>query len=108
MSNAIQLRDASDVTRVKRERSTIQNYLHLSNINQLPVGGISHTDLQFFARRNATYIPMDSLTTVISANASGVITEIQYVSTEIAVAPCATCSGSSFEPVFYQRIQPPK
>ena len=105
MSNAIQLRDASDVTRVKRERGTIQSYLQLSNMNQLPIGGIPHTDLQYFARRRATYIPMDSLTTVISANASGVITSTKYITTEIAIQSCSDCSGTSFQPILYQQIQ---
>jgi len=105
MSNAIQLRDASDVTRAKRERGTIQNYQQLASNMQLPLGGIPHTDLMYLARYYATYIPTDSLRSVAITNASGYLTGTNYVTTEIAIYSCSDCSGSSYQNSYYQTLQ---
>lgn len=101
MSNAMELRDASDVTTFRKQRATIQNYYQLTSKGQMPVGGISHTDLMNIARYGATYIPTSSLT-VIQTTSS----EFVYNTTEIVAQPCVSCSGSSYEPLFFTQVFP--
>jgi hypothetical protein len=108
MSNAIQLFDASDVTRMKKNRALYQNYVQLAAKQQLPVGGIPHEDLMAVARYGATYIPAESLTATVveQANCPACPNTVQWNTTEIAVQPCAVCEGSSYQPGFYRELFP--
>jgi hypothetical protein len=58
-----QLRDASDVTRMKRQQGAKLNYQILSSTgkNQKPVGGISHTDFLDMAHTTQSYGPSNAL-----------------------------------------------
>jgi hypothetical protein len=97
MSNAIQLRNASDVTTFRKQRAVIQNYKQLEGKGQLPIGGIPHEDLMAVARYGATYIPDSSiLATVVEL--SGDVQTLQYSTTQIAATSCIQCSGSSYQP----------
>lgn len=106
MSNAVQIRDASDVTTLKKMRATQQNYIQLSAKNQLPKGGISHEDMMALARTNATYIVNDSrLATVISQAAyPDVVDGVLYTGGQIVSFSCSlTCSaGNSYQPLIFQ------
>jgi hypothetical protein len=61
----IQLRDASDVTRLLRQQGAKRNYQVLSSTgkNQPPVGGISHTDFLDMAYTTQSYGPSNALMT---------------------------------------------
>ncbi len=109
MSNAIQLFDASDVTRLKKNRAIYQNYVQLATKQQLPLGGIPHEDLMAVARYGAAYIPAESLTaTVINQGDCPTCPNVvQWNTTEIAVVSCSSgCSQSSYQPNFYQQLFP--
>jgi len=105
MSNAIQLRDASDVTTFRKNRSLYQNYVQLAAKNTTPIGGIPHNDLMAVARYTATYIPMGSLIpqTISEAACPDCTNNVEYITTEIAAVSCsASCSGSaSYQPLIY-------
>jgi hypothetical protein len=102
MSNAIQLRDASDVTTFRKHRAIQQNYFQLKGKGILPVGGIPHEDLISIARYGATYIPRDSLTgTVGSKDAITQSNVVIYSTNEIVATSCISCSGSSYQPNMY-------
>ena len=60
-----QLRDASDVTRMLRQRGTKINYQILSSTgkNFQPIGGISHTDFYDMAHTTQSFGPSNSLIT---------------------------------------------
>ena len=104
MSNALQLRDASDVTTFRKQRAIIQNYNQLADKNISPIGGIPHEDLMAVARYGATYIPASSVLTTVVANLSGVVQEVTYSTTEIAARPCISCSGSSYQPLHFTKV----
>ncbi len=109
MSNAIQLRDSSDVTTYKKQKALYQNFQILKAKDQLPLGGISHTDLMGYARTRATYIPADSLVATVTAQADcpSCTNTVEYSTTSIAAPVCvAGCpSGGSYAPGYYQNIQ---
>lgn len=58
-----QFRDASDVTRMKRQQGVKRNYQVLSSTgkNQRPIGGISHTDFLDMAHTTQSYGPSNAL-----------------------------------------------
>jgi hypothetical protein len=58
-----QLRDASDVTRLKRQQGVKRNYQNLSSTqkNYKPIGGIPHTDLLDMAHTTQSYGPSNAL-----------------------------------------------
>lgn len=100
MSNAIQLRDASDFIEFKKQRGIQQNYAQLKSKKQAPIGGISSGDLMAIARTNATYIPASSLVVTVTSQAScpSCRDTITYIAGQIAAAACSTCAGSSYQP----------
>lgn len=108
MSNAIQLRDASDVTTLKKQRAIQRNYEQLQDKNQLPIGGIPHSDLMAVARYGATYIPTDSLIpTVLGQNTSCALcpNSVSYETSEIVSEHCGSnCNGSSFQLEQYVKL----
>ena len=59
----IQLRDASDVTRLLRQQGAKRNYqiLNSAGKNQRPVGGIPHTDFLDMAYTTQSYGPSNAL-----------------------------------------------
>ena len=99
MSNAIQLRDASDFIEFKKQRGIQQNYAQLKSKKELPIGGISSADLMALARTNATYIPANSLVVTVTSQAAcpSCRDSITYVAGQIAAAACSTCAGSSYQ-----------
>lgn len=105
MSNAIQLRDSSDVTTFRKNRGIYQNYIQLQAKQQLPTWAIPQTDLMAVARANAVYIPAQSLLATVTAQAScpACTDTVTYVTSEIAAISCsANCSaGSSYQPGIY-------
>jgi len=102
MSNAIQLRDASDITTFRKQRAIQHSYRQLKDKGILPVGGIPHEDLMAMARYGATYIPAHSLIgTVGSINPLTQSNVVLYSTTEIAVTSCIQCSGGSYQPNMY-------
>lgn len=70
MSNAVQIRDASDVIKYKKDRAIYENYVQLQAKSQLPIGGIPHEHLMAVARANDTFIPMSSIIPTITAISS--------------------------------------
>jgi hypothetical protein len=58
-----QLRDASDVTRLKRQQGVKRNYQNQSSTqkNYPPIGGISHTDFLDMAHTTQSYGPSNAL-----------------------------------------------
>jgi hypothetical protein len=109
MSNAIQLRDSSDVTTFHKNRALYQNYNQLKAKNQLPIGGISHNDFMGVARQNAMYIPTDSMIAIVTEQADCPIcvNDVTYVTTEIVAVSCSEdcSSGPSYQPGVYQAFQ---
>jgi hypothetical protein len=79
-----QLRDASDVTRLKRQQGTKRNYQNQSSAqkNYPPIGGISHTDLLDMAHTTQSYGPSNAL---LPLNG--------YVAPQ-----CTPCGSSSYTP----------
>lgn len=98
MSNAVQIRDASDLTTYKKNRAIYHNYEQLQAKNQLPKGGIPATDLMGLARTNGTFIPTDS----ILANVVGppdcptCFNDVQYFTTEVLATACDPSCSQSF------------
>ena len=88
-----QLRDSSDVTRMKRQQGVKRNYQNLSSTgkNELPVGGISHTHLLDMAHTTQAIGPSNAL-----LPAHGYI-----------VPACVTCSTTlslaPFSPLYVSR-----
>lgn len=80
----IQLRDASDITRMKRQQGVKRNYQNLSSTqkNYKPIGGISHTDLLDMAHITQSYGPSNALLPVHG-----------YMAPQ-----CAPCGTSSYTP----------
>ena len=108
MSNAIQIRDASDVTQMKKSRAIQQNYIQLAAKNSLPWGGISHSDFLNVARTNATYIIANSIipTVGIQAQCPSCSNVVSYpVSSPTIEQPCADCPGNSIQRMVYQEEQ---
>ena len=109
MSNAIQIRDASDVTTFKKQKALYRNFETLKARNELPIGGISHTDLMGFARTRATYIPADSLVATVTAQADcpACTNTVTYSTTAKVASVCVTgcATGGSYAPNYYQQIQ---
>jgi len=96
--NAIQLRDASDITEFRKKRAIQQNYVQLRSKNQLPIGGISHEHLMALARTNAMYIPANSLVAVVNAQAAcpSCKDSVIYTAGQVVSYGCSTtCSGGS-------------
>ena len=107
MSNAIQLRDSSDVTTMRKNKAIQQNYNQLLAKNTFPLGGIPNSDLLRVARRDALYIPYDSLIATVTFQPScpecpNIVT---YTTTQIAVRQCNNCSGSSIQTYPFQQVQ---
>jgi hypothetical protein len=109
MSNAIQLRDASDVTTFKKQKALYRNFTILQGKDQVPLGGISHTDLMGYARTRATYIPADSLVATVTAQADcpACVNSVEYSTTAIVAPVCVSgcASGGSYAPNYYQTFQ---
>jgi hypothetical protein len=110
MSNAIQIRDASDVTTYKKQKALYQNFKALKARSELPLGGISHTDLMGYARVGAQYIPTDSLVATVTAQADcpACMNTVSYSTTNLVAGICSTSgctSGSSYAPGLYQSVQ---
>jgi hypothetical protein len=109
MSNAIQIRDASDVTTYKKQKALYRNFETLKARSGLPIGGISHTDLMGFARTRATYIPADSLVATVTAQADcpSCTNSVSYSTTATVAPVCVTgcASGGSYAPNYYQALQ---
>lgn len=101
MSNSVQIRDASDITKFKKDRAIYQNYVQLSAKGQIPVGGISHNDLMSVARKNVQFIPMSSiLPTVTAYSYTG--NTVTYSTSEIAAPSCdPSCVGGAYMPDTY-------
>lgn len=85
-----QLRDASDVTRMKRQQGVKRNYEVLSSTgkNSQPVGGISHTDFLDMAHTTQSYGPSNALLSTVGYTAP----------------PCVTC-GSTLSLAPYSTVQ---
>ena len=98
MSNAIQIRDASDLTTFKKNRAIYQNYIQLQTKSQLPKGGISSEDLMGIARTNATYIPTDSILSYSIHNQECAVFNIEVAdyTTQIIATPCDINCSSAF------------
>ncbi len=79
-----QLRDASDVTRMKRQQGVKRNYEILSSTgkNERPIGGISHTNFLDMAHTTQSYGPSNAL-----MPAHGYVTP-----------QCSTCGTGSLTP----------
>jgi hypothetical protein len=102
MSNAFQLRDASDITTFKKNRAIYQNYVQLESKGQLPIGGISHEHLMAVARTNVQYIPMSSIAPTITALTPTGNT-VTYATTEVAADRCdPSCGGGAYMPETYR------
>ena len=92
MSNAVQIRDASDVIKYKKDRAIYQNYVQLDAKAQLPIGGIPHEHYMAIARANDTFIPASSLIPKITALSScGTCPNV--VSYTVGQTLAITCSG---------------
>ena len=87
-----QLRDSSDVTRMKRQQGVKRNYQVLSSTgkNQQPVGGISHTDFLDMAHTTQAIGPSNAL-----LPAQGYIVP--------ACVTCSTLSLAPFSPLYVSR-----
>ena len=109
MSNAIQLRDSSDVTTYLKQKALYRNFTILAGKNQVPLGGISHTDLMGYARTHATYIPADSLVATVTAQADcpACVNTVTWVATASVASVCVSgCpNGGSYAPGYYQSFQ---
>lgn len=102
MSNSIQLRDASDVIKFRKDRSIHQNYIQLEAKNQIPIGGIPHEHLMAVARTNVQFIPMSSILPKITA-ISPIGNTVTYITSEIAALKCdLTCEGGAYMPETYR------
>jgi hypothetical protein len=80
----IQLRDASDVTRLTRQQGVKRNYQNLSSTqkNYKPIGGISHTDFLDMAHTTQSYGPSNALMSTRGYR----------------VPQCSPCGTSSYTP----------
>lgn len=109
MSNAIQLRDASDVTTFKKQKALYRNFTNLQEKDQVPLGGISHTDLMGYARSRATYISADSLVATVTAQADcpSCTNNVTYSTTATVAPVCVSgcVTGGSYAPNYYQTFQ---
>jgi hypothetical protein len=79
-----QMRDASDVTRMKRQQGVKRNYMVDSAAygkNLAPVGGISHSDLLDMAHTTMAIGPSNALTSLGGY-----------------MAPCTTCGPTAIPP----------
>lgn len=95
MSRAIQIRDASDVTTLKKQKAIYNNYVHLQDKIHLPIGGISHSDLMNVARHTSTYIPANSLMPTVTQTGK-LFNTVTYSTSQIISQNClADLSGGS-------------
>ena len=74
-----QIRDASDVTTMIRQRGLTRNYQMLRDRGLAVQGGISQSDLLSMAHTVGAYAPMNS-------------------TTDVSFAECASCSGGNSIP----------
>lgn len=98
MSNAIQIRDASDLTTYKKNRAIYHNYEQLKAKTQLPMGGISSQDLMGIARTNATFIPANSIlvNVVGPADCPVCLNDVSYFTTQIIATSCDIDCSQAF------------
>ncbi len=98
MSNAIQIRDASDLTTYKKNRAIYHNYDQLQAKAQLPKGGIPAADLMGLARTNATFIPTDSiLSNVVGpADCPTCFNDVTDFTTQIIATACDPSCSTAF------------
>jgi hypothetical protein len=98
MSNAVQIRDASDLTTYKKNRAIYQNYVQLQAKSQLPIGGIPAEHLMGVARTNATFIPTDSIlaNVVGPADCPTCFNEVEYFTTQVIATPCDLSCANAF------------
>lgn len=105
MSNAVQIRDASDVIKYKKDRAIYENYVQLEAKSQLPIGGIPHEHYMAIARANDTFIPASSIIPKITAVSScgSCPNTVSYVTGQtIAVTCSADCTpGGNYMPETY-------
>ena len=102
MSNSVQIRDASDVIKFRKDRSIYQHYVQLEAKNQIPIGGIPHEHLMAVARTNVQFIPTSSIIPKITAVSSTGNT-VTYSTSEIAAPKCdEACVGGAYMPETYR------
>jgi hypothetical protein len=102
MSNAVQLRDSSDITTFLKNRAIYQNYVQLESKNQLPIGGISHEHLMSISRANDNFIPMSSILPKVTA-ISPTGNTVTYSTTSIVATACdPTCASGTYMPETYR------
>lgn len=104
MSNAAQIRDASDVIRYKKNRAIYQHYVQLEAKNQLPIGGIPHEHLMAIARANDLFIPASSIlpTVTVQSGCPECQNTVTYATGQTAAAKCNTCNpGGNYMPETY-------
>lgn len=104
MSNAVQIRDASDITEYKKKRAIYQHYVQLQAKNQLPIGGIPHEHLMAIARANDLFVPASSILPKVTANSSCPECQntVTYTTGQTAAAKCNTCNpGANYMPETY-------
>ncbi len=104
MSNAVQIRDASDIIKYKKDRAIYQHYVQLEAKGQLPIGGIPHEHLMALARANDTFIPMNSIVPKVTVVAScpECSNTVTYATGQTSASNCASCSpGGNYMPETY-------
>jgi hypothetical protein len=92
MSNAVQIRDASDITKYKKDRLIYQNYVQLNAKVQLPIGGIPHEHLMAIARANDSFIPTSSLIQTVTARTSSGPNTVLYAVGQTIADKCNNCT----------------
>jgi hypothetical protein len=107
MSNAVQIRDASDLTTYKKRGLMVQNYNQLSAKDQKPKGGIPHYDLMNFGFARTPAIPAGSiLTNIIGPPGCPLcFNQVEVLTTEIISEGCSPACEAPYSPESYQNYQ---
>ena len=107
MSNAVQIRDASDLTTYKKRGFALHNYNQLNTKNQKPKGGIPHADLMDFGFARTAAIPAGSILTNIIGPAGCPLcfNQVTTLTTEIVSDGCTPNCLAPYGAEAYQSYQ---
>jgi hypothetical protein len=107
MSNAIQIRDASDLTTLKKRLLTGKNYLILYGKNQMPKGGIPASDLMNFGFVRTPAIPTASIlaNVVGPADCPTCFNDVEYFTTSVIPPVCDPNCQSPYTPKTYEEFR---
>lgn len=107
MSNAIQIRDASDLTTHKKRLLTGKNYDILYGKQQMPIGGIPPSDLMSLGFARTPSIPTNSIlaNVVGPADCPTCFNQVEYFTTSKIPPVCDPDCQAPYTPQTYESFR---